>query len=97
MSCSLLLRGAFTGVKPVPRTFKAVHGDDGVKIDDVTDALAAFGKPGYAALPFDRCDYQRQYGLAGVPAVQETGCLACHNGATARFRKWHGRSVRHQE
>ena len=44
MSCSLLLRGAFTGVKPVPRTFKAVHGDDGVKIDDVTDALAAFGE-----------------------------------------------------
>ncbi|MCQ4272550.1 cytochrome-c peroxidase [Pseudomonas kuykendallii] len=67
--------------------FKVVYGDDGVKIDDVTDAIAAFEETLVTPhSPFDRWLLGDATAISstaqeGYQLFKSAGCVACHNGA----------------
>lgn len=66
--------------------FQAVYGDDGVKIDDVTDAIAAFEETLVTPhSPFDRWLLGDASAISskaqeGYQLFKSVGCVACHNG-----------------
>ncbi|AYG06394.1 cytochrome-c peroxidase [Pseudomonas fluorescens] len=66
--------------------FKKVYGDDGIKFDDVTNAIAAFEETLVTPnAPFDRWLLGDKKAISATAAqgyqlFKSIGCVACHNG-----------------